>query len=297
MNNKTPLHFMVIGNPIAHSKSPQIHQHFATQCRLNICYHRQYCPIDFESFQAVITAFFNGGGVGANVTLPFKEWAYQLCQHNVSPLALSAQAANTLYLKDATLFGDNTDGVGLVADLINKGVELKNTRIALLGAGGAARGVVMPLLQAGAKLSIFNRTFSKAQKLVDDFINPIHLPILDKSNDNHLNTLNPNNLGSQLVAYDFNQLGTKNLSDFDTIINATSSTTHHQSLTLPPTLNAKFAYDMAYGNRSEFLDYFKNKNTICFDGMGMLLQQAKYSFALWNGMDSDLLILPSTTAV
>lgn len=289
-------HFIVIGNPINHSKSPQIHQAFAKQIGLTIRYEHQYCPIDFDSFEAVVTAFFNGGGVGANVTLPFKEWAYQLCQHNVSPLALSAQAVNTLSIKHGKLFGDNTDGIGLVADLTHKGIDLKDKNIAILGAGGAVRGVLLPLLHAGAKLSIFNRTFAKAQKLIDDFNH--HLSVFDNvdynnlSDNLHLFTLNTH----QLNAHEFTQLGTKNFTDFDVIINATSSTTHHQSLALPPTLNAKIAYDMAYGKPSAFLDYFK-RNTLCFDGMGMLLQQAKYSFALWNGVDSDLLILPSTTAV
>lgn len=287
---------MVIGNPIAHSKSPQIHQHFATQCRLNICYHRKLCPIDFDSFQAVITAFFNEGGVGANVTLPFKEWAYQLCQHNVSPLALSAQAVNTLSIKHGKLFGDNTDGIGLVADLTHKGIDLKDKNIAILGAGGAVRGVLLPLLHAGAKLSIFNRTFAKAQKLIDDLNH--HLSVFDNVDYNNLNdNLNLFTLNThQLNAYELTQLGTKNFTDFDIIINATSSTTHHQSLALSPTLNAKIAYDMAYGKPSAFLDYFKRQNTLCFDGMGMLLQQAKYSFALWNGVDSDLLSLPSGIA-
>lgn len=111
-------HFIVIGNPISHSKSPAIHTAFARSVGLDISYNRQFCPDDFGSFKAVIEAFFHGGGVGANVTLPFKEMAFDICQEvgTLSEYAKNAGAVNTLAIKDGKLYGDNTDGRGLVAD-------------------------------------------------------------------------------------------------------------------------------------------------------------------------------------
>ena len=119
-------HFIVIGNPIAHSKSPDLHHTFADSVGHDISYRRQLCPDDKDSIDAVVEAFYNGGGVGANVTLPFKEIAFELCSQtgSLSEYATTAKAVNTLALRDGKLFGDNTDGRGLVADLLDKGVTL-----------------------------------------------------------------------------------------------------------------------------------------------------------------------------
>lgn len=259
-------HFIVIGNPVAHSKSPIIHTEFARQVGLDIRYTRQFCPNDVESFKAVVEAFFNGGGVGANVTLPFKEWAFDLCQNTgtLSEFASCAGAANTLAIKDGKLYGDNTDGRGLVADLLNKGVELNGKNIAILGAGGATRGAILPLLNAGATITIFNRTLIKAEKLIDDF-----------------------------KQYHTNHLFAKSLDDltgeFDVIINATSAITNNQSLNLEnKNITAQYAYDMAYGKDSEFIRHFKINGAVCFDGIGMLINQAVLSFELWTGQQVDL---------
>ncbi|MGO1624575.1 MAG: shikimate dehydrogenase, partial [Psychrobacter sp.] len=168
-------HYIVIGNPIAHSKSPEIHAQFATQSGSDISYRRQYCPDDASSFTAVIEAFFNGGGVGANVTVPFKQIAYDCCaaRGGLSEHAKVAGAVNTLSLNKTlidsgtpiaeAIYGDNTDGQGLVNHITSLDWPLAGARVALIGAGGAARGVILPLLRADiSSLTIANRTLSKA---------------------------------------------------------------------------------------------------------------------------------------
>ena len=260
-------HFIVIGNPIAHSKSPQIHQAFAAQTGLDICYQRQFCPNNKKSLTAVIEAFFAGGGRGMNVTLPFKEWAFELCDE-LSDDAFAAKAVNTLFLKNDKLYGDNTDGRGLVADFLDKDVCLVGKNIAILGAGGAARGAILPLLNQGANIAIFNRTLSKAQMLVQEF-------------QNHLKN------NQSLSAY---ELSADNLTGyFDIVINATSVSTTGQTLPLAQSdIIANTAYDMMYGQKTEFLKYFCQQNSQTFDGFGMLIQQAKLAFELWTGAAVDL---------
>lgn len=258
-------HFMVIGNPVAHSKSPQLHQAFAEQVGLNIAYHRQFCADDFCSFLAVVESFFNGGGKGMNITVPFKEKAFDLCKTvgELSDFAHTAGAVNTLTIKNGKLYGDNTDGRGLVADLLSKGVDLADKNIAILGAGGATRGAILPLLQAGAKLTIFNRTLEKAEQLVEIFN---HFKI----NDNQILTAK--------------SLTFQNLTGhFDVIINATSAGTTGQSLNLAETdITTSVAYDMMYGKKTEFLEHFNNQ-AMCYDGLGMLINQGALSFTLWTG--------------
>ena len=249
-------HFIVIGNPINHSKSPQIHTAFARSVGLSVSYQKQYCPNDADSFTAVVSAFFAGGGVGANITLPFKEMAFEMIKSNgrLSTHALAAGAVNTILQDQQGLYGDNTDGRGLVADLYAQAIELDNKKIALIGAGGAARGVILPLLEAGAHISIFNRTFLKATNLVNEF------------------------QSDKLSAHSLDELKTGG--KFDVIINATSATTIGQILDL--------AYDMMYGKPSEFLIHFKQQGADISDGFGMLIQQAKLSFEQWTGKTIDL---------
>ena len=256
-------HFIVIGNPINHSKSPQIHAAFARSVGLPINYQKQYCPNDAESFAAVVSAFFAGGGVGANVTLPFKEMAYQLVKDRgqLSSYAASAGAVNTLMQKDGQLYGDNTDGRGLVADLRAQHVGLAHKTIAILGAGGATRGAILPLLETGSQITVFNRTLSKAQALIDDFNS------------------------DRLSAKPLSDLNTADA--FDVIINATSATTTGQVLDLG-SCSASFAYDMMYGKPSEFLAHFEKQGAKISDGFGMLIHQAKLSFELWTGETIDL---------
>lgn len=254
--------FIVIGNPINHSKSPELHHAFAKSVNLPISYTRQYCPDDAESFLAVVQAFFAGGGTGANVTLPFKELAYQLCQQDgkLSERAFDAKAVNTLYLQDGVLYGDNTDGMGLVRDLLAKNIVLKQATVGIIGAGGATRGVIRPLLDAGANLTIFNRTAQKAVALAEEFAH------------------------AKLDAKPLDALATD---QFDLVINATSATTHNQALPLGQ-CQAAAAYDMMYGKPSAFLAHFAAQNARCIDGFGMLVQQAALAFEIWTGKKVDL---------
>ncbi|VEG12847.1 shikimate dehydrogenase [Moraxella cuniculi] len=261
-------HFIVIGNPINHSKSPEIHHAFAASVGLPICYQRQLCPDNFDSFVAVVSAFFAGGGKGANVTLPFKQMAHQLVQSQgeISDDARHAGAVNTLMIKNGKLYGDNTDGRGLVADLQAHGITLANKKVAIIGAGGATRGAILPLLSTGCSLDIYNRTIDKAWQLLEQFNHPA------------------------LSARPLSDLTTAR---YDLIINATSATTTGQTLTLG-NCQASAAYDMMYGKPSEFLAHFQHQGAATFDGFGMLIQQAKLSFELWTGkmLDLDKITLP-----
>ncbi|MDY3305907.1 shikimate dehydrogenase [Psychrobacter sanguinis] len=270
MSQSSPQHFIVIGNPIAHSKSPEIHQQFAKQAQLQIRYNRQYCPDDAASFIAVVEAFFNGGGVGANVTVPFKQVAYQLCAERgqLSTHAQVAGAVNTLMLKEGKIYGDNTDGQGLVNHLLSLGWPLKGAKVAILGAGGASRGVALPLIEAGIKqLTIANRTVGKAQALVQQL--GTASPIID--------TIQPAHCALEQLE-----------GDFDIIINATSIGLSGDMLPLKDSLNCQYAYDMMYGRELPFLTHFSDKGAEVSPGYGMLIGQAALSFKLWTGASVDL---------
>jgi shikimate dehydrogenase len=163
-----PDQYAVIGNPVAHSKSPQIHAEFARQTGHDLVYLRLLAPTD--AFTASASAFLAGGGRGLNVTLPFKGEAFRFATR-LSERARAAQAVNTLKFEDEEIFGDNTDGAGLVNDLArNLSRAVAGARVLLLGAGGAARGVIKPLLeQQPAQLTLCNRTLGKAQLLAQSF--------------------------------------------------------------------------------------------------------------------------------
>ena len=263
-------HFIVIGNPIAHSKSPEIHQVFAAQAGLDIRYQRQYCPDDAASFTSVIEAFFHGGGVGANVTVPFKQVAYNCCLSSggLSEHAKVAGAVNTLSLKNDALYGDNTDGQGLVNHIISLGWTLNNIRVAIIGAGGAARGIILPLIQAGvAQLTIANRTVSKADILVTEL----------------------SAASSTIAQHTIHTCATSELSgDFDLIINATSIGLSGDTLPLTEHLNGHYAYDMMYGRELPFLQHFARRGAQISDGYGMLIGQAALSFEHWTGHKIDV---------
>lgn len=276
MSQSAPKHFIVIGNPIAHSKSPEIHQQFAKQTQLQIHYNRQYCPDDEASFTAVVEAFFNGGGIGANVTVPFKQLAYQLCAERgaLSEHAKVAGAVNTLMLKEGKLYGDNTDGQGLVNDLVRLGWPVKGAKVAILGAGGACRGVVLPLIEAGIKqLTIANRTVSKADTLIKQLCEAS--PIIDNI---------------QPSSCELPQLE----GDFDIIINATSIGLSGAMLPLKDNVNCDYAYDMMYGRELPFLTHFADKGAQVSAGYGMLIGQAALSFERWTHqrVDPSLLLDP-----
>ena len=267
---KAQQHFMVIGNPIAHSKSPEIHQVFAKQRGLDISYQRQYCPDNAESFYAVVAAFFNGGGVGANVTVPFKQLAYDYCQTqgSLSEHAKVAGAVNTLLLKNEALYGDNTDGQGLVNHIKSLGWPLAGARVAIIGAGGAARGVVLPLIQAGiSTLTIANRTVSKAQALVSEL----------------------SAASSTINSHKLKSCATEELTGaFDLIINATSIGLSGNTLPLADDLSCHYVYDLMYGRALPFLQHFAQRGAQTSDGYGMLIAQAALSFERWTGQAIDV---------
>ena len=251
--------YAVIGHPVAHSKSPWIHAQFARAVGHDIEYGAIEAPLD--GFERAVAAFRAGGGKGLNVTLPFKEDAFRYCGDRMSARARAAQAVNTLVFKEE-VFGDTTDGVGLVTDLVkNLNFRLSGSSVLLMGAGGAARGVVQPLLDAGvAKLTIANRTAARAEELAARF---------------------PNVAGG---GYD--ALGGR---VFDLVINATSAGLTNESPPLPRSVfkAQTLAYDMVYGRDTPFLAAARAAGATPCDGTGMLVEQAAESFFLWRGVRPD----------
>ncbi len=269
-------YFIVIGNPIAHSQSPLIHQKFAEQVNLDISYQRQLCPKDKESFHAVVSAFFNGGGVGANVTVPFKQMAYELCENRLTQQAKIAKSVNTLFLQNGQICGDNTDGNGLVKHLQQLNWHLNGKTVAIIGAGGATRGILLPLLLAGVQsVHIANRTVSNARILLEDFhknINKLELKSFDF-------------LAQQKLTYG----SIKDLTGhYDLIINATSIGLSDEKLPLDDKLECHYAYDMMYGCELKFLQHFADKGAITSNGFGMLVGQAMLSFQRWTRTEINL---------
>lgn len=259
--------YAVFGHPIGHSKSPFVHMAFAKQTDQDMTYQAIEAPRD--DFVGAWREFVANGGRGANVTVPFKEAAYRLCDQ-VSDKARRAGAVNTLTLTgDGTTVGDTTDGVGLVADLKRNGVGLDDARILLLGAGGAVRGVLEPLLaEKPASLQLANRTASKAQALADDFAD----------------------LGA--VAGVITGGGFETVEGhFDVVINGTSASLAGDIPPLPDGLFADsgVAYDMMYGAEpTVFLAWAATRGAHTIDGLGMLVGQAAESFFVWRGEYPDV---------
>ena len=258
--------YCVFGNPIAHSKSPAIHRAFAAACGQDLRYEARLAPLD--GFAASVAEFVAGGGCGANVTVPFKEEAFRLCTRR-STRAELAGAVNTLSFADGEIVGDNTDGAGLVRDIVaNLGVALAGRRVLLLGAGGAARGVIEPLLgERPHSLTIANRSADKAELLAEIF-------------QNSASTVNATVDGGN-----YEKLAGRS---FDVVINATSASLAGASLPLPPGLFAagSLAYDMMYGKgETPFLALARSQGAAgCADGLGMLVEQAAEAFRLWRGL-------------
>ncbi|MFN2381724.1 MAG: shikimate dehydrogenase [Guyparkeria sp.] len=260
--------YAVIGNPIEHSRSPLIHKAFARQLGIELAYEKIWAPID--GFEETVTAFIARGGRGLNVTVPFKLEAFDLAGRH-SDRAARALAANTLVFPenpDDTIYADNTDGVGLVNDLAFHGVEITGRRLLILGAGGATRGVLAPLLhQAPRELVIANRNPERAYGLVEEFN--------DAAGDCLLS-------GCPLAGIAESR--------FDLVINATPASLSAQLPPLPDTLTGAgtVAYDMAYGAEpTVFMDWAEARGARPLDGLGMLVEQAAESFALWHGKRAD----------
>jgi shikimate dehydrogenase len=259
--------YAVIGHPIAHSKSPQIHAAFARQTAQDISYEAILAPLD--GFVATVQAFRAAGGRGMNVTVPFKLEAFALADRH-TPRARAAGAVNTLAFGADGILSDNTDGAGLVRDLtVNLGCALQGRRVLLLGAGGAARGAILPLLgERPAVLAIANRTMAKAEELVRAFA-------ADAGE-------------TRLSASSFAALAGQS---FDVIINATAASLSDDVPPLPPGLYADgaLAYDMMYGRGdTAFMAAARTDGAArVADGLGMLVEQAAESFTLWRGIRPD----------
>lgn len=269
--------YVVIGNPIAHSKSPAIHARFAELTAQLIDYQRLLAPLD--GFAASVRDFIKAGGKGANVTLPFKLEAFALADE-LSTRAQVAGAVNTLKFEQGRIYGDNTDGIGLVADIVrNAGISLRGKRVLLLGAGGAARGALLPLLQEQpATLLIANRTLAKAQDLL---VQAQNLAV-----------------NCTLQACRFEELDQA----VDVIINATSASLNDDVPPLSPALFTKttLAYDMMYAAvPTAFLRFAASHGAQCRDGLGMLVEQAAEAFALWRGVrpPSDVVLAEMRAAM
>ena len=257
-------HYCVLGNPVAHSRSPAIHAQFAAQSGQDVVYEALLAPL--EGFADTVHGFIAAGGKGANVTVPFKEEAFRL-SNRLSPRAERAGAVNTLTFTADGITGDNTDGAGLVRDIeANLGFPLAGKRILLLGAGGAARGVIAPLLACKpAGLTIANRSADKAQALADRF--------------------------SDIAAVDAGNFAKTASSRFDVIINATSASLAGEALPLPAGIFApgSLAYDMMYGKgETPFLALARAQGAAHLaDGLGMLVEQAAEAFLVWRGVRPD----------
>ncbi|MEX0619550.1 MAG: shikimate dehydrogenase [Pseudohongiellaceae bacterium] len=256
--------YAVVGNPADHSKSPEIHARFAAQTTEDVDY--SAVTLEPESFERWVSEFFAAGGGGLNVTVPFKERAFALCEER-SPRAQRAGAVNTLYL-DATgrLSGDNTDGVGLLRDIvINNNFPVAERKVLVLGAGGAVRGVLAVLVDAlPAEIKIANRTLARAHALSREFhsLFPVSVAAYDELHQ-----------------------------QFDLIINGTSASLNGQVPPLPDTVIARgcCCYDMMYSDRdTPFVEWARNHDAaLILDGIGMLVEQAAESFAIWRGKRPD----------
>lgn len=265
-----PDRYAVAGNPVAHSRSPHIHSLFAQQTGQAVDYGRLLCPLD--AFAPEVKAFAASGAKGCNVTVPFKFEAFELASRR-SPRAELAQAANTLRFDAENQGGwlaDNTDGVGLVRDItVNAGVPLAGQRVLLLGAGGASAGVLGPLIEARpAEIVMANRTVEKAQAIVA----------------RHADWAAQH--GVQLSARGLADAGT----GFDVFINGTAASLAGSGVPVGPEVlkPGSLALDMMYGPAAQaFLDWARAHGGVARDGLGMLVEQAAESFAVWRGVRPD----------
>lgn len=257
-------HYAVMGYPISHSRSPSIHQQFAEQTKQKIVY--TAILVEPGDFTNAVASFQSQGGKGLNITIPFKEEAWSLVNHR-SARAEKAGAVNTITLRqDGSLHGDNTDGIGLVNDITgNQSFLLKDKKVLILGAGGAVRGVLQPILSASpAQIVIANRTPEKALELAKQYVNfADNCPVLG--------------VGLHAIPHQV----------FDVVINGTATSLTDQLLDIRPELvNNAFCYDMMYGKEpTAFMQWCKNANAASIsDGLGMLIEQAAEAFYIWRNI-------------
>jgi len=255
-------HFAVIGNPIHHSLSPQIHAAFAKENGLDIDYESVLSPLD--QFKNTMHQLIQQKFTGANVTLPFKKEAYQLATTH-SGHARIAEAVNTLEFKEDEIIGHNTDGIGLVRDLEqNLDIHLKNKKILLIGAGGAAEGVIYSMLEKKpSELTLTNRTIEKSN-------------VIQNKMDVHAKSFNVNLNVTEITKCPHQY--------FDVIINATSASLINAELHMDPKVfhEGCLAYDMMYGKETSFIEQAKSQGSKTSDGLGMLVEQAAEAFFIWH---------------
>ncbi|CAC9560745.1 Shikimate 5-dehydrogenase I alpha (EC 1.1.1.25) [uncultured Gammaproteobacteria bacterium] len=261
--------FAVFGNPIEHSLSPKIHALFAQQTGVQIEYSKILAPID--GFSQVAQNFINLGANGFNITVPFKMNAFDLATKR-SINAQTARAVNTIKVDGNELIGENTDGIGLVNDLTqNLNIDLHNKIVLILGAGGATRGILLPLLQQQpAQIIIANRTASKAKQLAKDFAK------FGKTCGFGLEKINGDPV--------------------DIIINATSASLDGQMPNIAAGVaNNAICYDLMYGRQTPFMDWAKaNQASMVFDGLGMLVEQAAAAFKFWTDKQPETQVVIKT---
>ena len=252
----------VIGNPISHSRSPKIHHLFAEQLGHQITYTKIESTV--ETFKQTVESFFTKGGKGLNITLPFKEAAFALSD-SCGQSAENCRAVNTLsFSEDGRIYGESTDGLGLLKDLENNGVYLQGKEVLMLGSGGAARSVIPSLHQQEvAGLTLCNRTNEKAIQMREDFIHLRGINVLD---------------------------GPSLKNDYDIVINATSANLSNEAPEINPNVfDGSVCYDMGYTyGDTFFLNWAKRFNpSVCLQGWGMLVEQAAESFYIWRGVRPD----------
>ena len=263
--------YAVIGNPIAHSKSPEIHAQFAAQCGIQLRYERVLAPVD--GFAAAVDGLRAQGLCGCNVTVPFKLDAFAYATERSSDV-LWAGAANTLSFKNECVTADNTDGVGLVRDIThNLGVALQGKKVLLLGAGGAARGVLRPILnERPAGVVVKNRSLDKAHTWLAQIV---------KNTDFAQVT--------QGIVLSVQAWADETLESYDVVINATASGLSDE-FTSPSGVRLSknaLAYDMMYGKQTGFMIWAQAQGAQVADGWGMLVEQAAASFQIWHGIAPD----------
>ncbi len=256
--------YCVMGNPIKHSRSPWIHARFAELTGQALHYGKRLVPLN--GLAAEVSAFFADGGSGCNITVPFKFEAIALATHSTERARLAA-AANTLALQQGAILADNTDGAGLVNDIqCNAGLDLSGRHLLLIGSGGAAAGVLGPLLQARpASMTVANRTEHKASLLLARHADLAALQ------------------GTELRAIDLPGLK----GHFDVVINATSSSLSGAGVPVPGSIlrPGALAYDMMYGNAAQdFMRWAAEHGASARDGLGMLVEQAAEAFLIWRGV-------------
>lgn len=261
--------YCVIGNPIEHSLSPEIHQAFAAQTGELLAYEKvQVAPTGFADF---LKDFVDSGGKGLNITVPFKVEAFN-CATRLHELAEIANAANTLSIEGENIVGFNTDGLGFIRDITQRhGLHLAGKSVLILGAGGACRGIIEPLLGTNpALVTIANRTLANAQALCGLF----------SGRRGH----------DSLSCVDLSVLAESNAGTYDLVVNSTSLGLSTDGISLPASLaKGSFCYDMSYGDKAVFARWAKQRGALnSVDGLGMLVEQAAESFNIWRG------VMPST---